>query len=308
MDFSTIFNPESELWGNLIRAVIILMLGWLVARLASNLSKRLGPTVISAHHKVLLTKGIFWAVMIMFLVTALYQMGFQLGVLLGTAGIVSVALGFAAQTSASNLISGLFVLSEEAFQIGDIITVNGTTGEVLSIDLLSVKLRTFDNLFVRIPNETIIRSEVRTITKFPIRRFDLTVGIAYRSDINKARQVLLEVAKRNPLCLDEPAPMVVLQGFNNSSIDIMFAVWSIRENFLALRNSMQEEVKLAFDAAGIEIPFPHVTFYTGAESAPLPIRLVDSDLRVSKPDVEPGQGTTTAEGNNTQEQRSVKDS
>lgn len=277
MDFSPIIDAETELLGNIVRALIILLVGWVIARLASKLSKRLSTTVISAHHKVLLSKGLFWGVFILFLVTALYQMGFKLGVLLGTAGIVSVALGFAAQTSASNLISGLFVLSEEAFQIGDFITVNGTTGEVLSIDLLSVKLRTFDNLYVRIPNETIIKSEVRNITKFPIRRFDLTVGIAYRSDINKARQVLLEVAKNNPLCLDEPAPMVILQGFNNSSIDIMFAVWSARENFLALRNTMQEEVKNAFDEAGIEIPFPHITFYTGAECEPLPIRLVDNN-------------------------------
>ena len=100
------------------------------------------------------------------------------------------------------------------------------------------------------------------------------MGIAYRTNIEHARQVLLEVARDNPLCLDEPEPLIILQGFNASSIDIMFAIWSTRENFLALRNSMQEEVKTAFDRAGIEIPFPHMTFYTGTDCAPLPIKLV----------------------------------
>src|SRR5690606_29127545 len=112
---------------------------------------------------------------------------------------------------------------------------------------------------VRIPNETIIKSEVKTITRFPIRRYDLVVGIAYRTDITLARQVLLEVARRNPRCLDNPEPLVILQGFNSSSIDIQFAIWATQENFLDLRNSIFEEVKQAFDEAGIEIPFPHMT-------------------------------------------------
>lgn len=277
MDYLYLLASEEHILGNVVRALLLALTGWLAARLSARLANRMSDSLISTHHRALLCKAVFWSILLLFMASALYQLGFKLGLLLGTAGIVSVALGFAAQTSASNLISGLFVLSEENFQIGDIITVAGTTGEVLSIDLLSVKLRTFDNLFVRIPNETMIKSEVRTLTKFPIRRFDLNVGIAYRSDINLARQVLMDVARRNPLCLDEPEPMVVLQGFNNSSIDILFAVWSTKESFLALRNSMQENVKKAFDEAGIEIPFPHVTFYTGADCSPLPIRLMDKD-------------------------------
>jgi len=274
MEFETFLTPGANVLVNALRALLLMTLGWIVAQLLSRLSRRINDNILSPHHKILLAKAIFWIVLILFMVTALHQLGFKLGVLLGTAGVLSLALGFAAQTSASNLISGLFVLSEESFKIGDIIAVGPTTGEVLSIDLLSVKLRTYDNIYVRIPNETIIKSEVKTLTKFPIRRFDLIVGIAYRTNIEHARQVLLDVARDNPLCLDEPAPLIILQGFNSSSIDIMFAIWSTRENFLALRNSMQEEVKTAFNRAGIEIPFPHMTFYTGADCAPLPIKLV----------------------------------
>ncbi|MDT8429127.1 MAG: mechanosensitive ion channel family protein [Pseudomonadales bacterium] len=277
MEFEQLLSPGVSLGGNILRAVILLLAGWVTARLLSSLSKRLSDTLISSHHKILLAKAVFWGVLILFLISSLHQLGFKLGVLLGTAGIVSVALGFAAQTSASNLISGLFVLSEESFKIGDTISVAGTTGEVLSIDLLSVKLRTYDNIFIRIPNETIIKSEVRNISRFPIRRYDLVVGIAYRSDINLAREVLLQVASRNPLCLDNPEPLVIMQGFNTSSIDIQFAIWAAQENFLALRNSMFEEVKTAFDAAGIEIPYPHMTFYTGADCAPLPLQIVSGN-------------------------------
>ena len=123
-------------------------------------------------------------------VSALRELGFDLSVVLGAAGILSVAIGFASQTSTSNLISGLFLMLERPFSIGDVIKVDSTTGEVISIDLLSVKIRTFDNLFVRSPNESMIKTQVTTLTKFPIRRADLQVGIAFKEDIERVKEIL----------------------------------------------------------------------------------------------------------------------
>ena len=154
--------------------------------------------------------------------------------------------------------------------MGDIIRVGSTTGEVLSIDLLSLKLRTFDNLYVRIPNESLIKSEVTTLTKFPIRRFDLMVGVAYKEDLEKVSRVLFEVADNNPLCLEEPKPLFIFLGFGDSSLNIQFSVWTEKDNFLELRNSMFLGVKAAFDRENIEIPFPHRTIYTGSTTDPFP--------------------------------------
>lgn len=208
---------------------------------------------------------------------ALGELGFHVGVLMGAAGLFTVALGFASQTSASNLISGLFLIIEQPFVIGDIVRVEDVTGEVLSIDLLSIKLRTFDNLFVRVPNETIIKTKVINLTHFPIRRIDLQVGVAYKEDLPRVREVLAEVADRNPLCLDEPAPVYIFKGFGESSLDMQFSVWTKRENYLALLNSIYLEIKAAFDAAGIEIPFPHRSLYTGSVTDPFPIRIVERE-------------------------------
>ena len=212
----------------------------------------------------------------------LNAIGFNLGVLIGAAGVLSVAIGFASQTSASNIISGLFLVAERPFSVGDLIKVGETTGEVLSIDLLSVKLRTFDNLFVRIPNETLIKSEVTTLTRFPIRRIDLSIAVALKEDIKAVRKVLEKVAEANPLCLDEPKPKFVFLGFGDSSLNMQFSVWVKRESFIELKNSIHEEIKEAFDAESIEIPFPHRSLYTGSVTEPFPIRLVsDAD---SKPE------------------------
>ena len=264
---------------SVLRAVLILTIGILLARLLSTGIGRVVNEHVSTHHEILIRRFIFYLILILFLISALRELGFQLGVLLGAAGVLTVAVGFASQTSASNLISGLFLLGERPFSVGDIIKIGSSTGEVLSIDLLSVKLRTFDNLYVRIPNETLIKSEVTTLTKFPIRRIDLQIGVAYKEDIARVRETLADVADRNPLCLEEPPPLYIFQGFGDSALNMQFSVWAKRENFLDLKNTIHEEIKAAFDAAGIEIPFPHRSLYVGSASEPFPVRIVDTAQR-----------------------------
>jgi small-conductance mechanosensitive channel len=262
---------------SLLRALLVVLAGFAIARLASAALLRVAGGYLDPHQRALMRRGVYYVLLGIFLLTALHQLGFNLGVLLGAAGIVSVALGFASQTSASNLISGLFLIGERPFSVGDIITVGTTTGEVISIDLLSVKLRTFDNLFVRIPNEQMIKSEVTNLTRFPIRRVDLLLGVAYKEDLPRVRAILNEVAERNPLCLDEPAPLYIFRDFGASSLDLQFSVWARREHFLEVRNGLREQIKAQFDAAGIEIPFPHVSVYAGSETGAFPVRLESSE-------------------------------
>lgn len=260
----------------LTRATVTGIVGLLAARIAASTAARLLAGHLDRQHTALVRRGSYHGVLILFVLAALHQVGFDLSVILGAAGIFSVAIGFASQTSASNLVSGLFLLAERPFEIGDVITISGTTGEVLSIDLLSVKLRTHDNLFVRIPNESLIKSEVRTLTRFPIRRADCKVSVAYREDLERVRTILFEVADRDPLCLDEPKPLFILLGFADSGIDIQFSVWAERGNFLEMRTGIQLEIKRAFDEAGIEIPFPHRSLFAGSTTGPLPVQLVNS--------------------------------
>lgn len=258
-----------------LRAALVLVVGWglskiVAARVGSFTSGRVGPQT-----GMLLRRGILYLGILITLALTLHQLDFSLAVLLGAAGVLTVALGFASQTSASNIISGLFLLGERPFSVGDIVQIGGTTGEVLSIDLLAIHLRTFDNVFVRVPNELVIKSEVRTLSRFPIRRYDLQVGVAYKEDLERVRQLLLDVADRNRLCLEEPVPLIIFQGFGDSSVDLQFSVWAARENYLDLRNQISAEVKRRFDEEGIEIPFPHRTLYSGSATEPHPVRIAE---------------------------------
>lgn len=276
---------DPSLWWAVARAAAYLIAGGLLSRVV-----RFGVQRALAHlepgQRVLLARIASYAVLVLFVISALRQFGFDFTVLLGAAGIVTVAVGFASQTSASNLISGLFLILERAVQPGDVVTVGGRTGEVISVDLLSTKLRTFDNLLVRIPNETMVKSEIVSLNRFPIRRVDITVGVAYDSDLGLVQKTLLDVAHRNPLGLDEPAPLLIANGFGASSVDYMLAVWAKSENFLTLRNALTREIKEAFDAAGIEIPFPQTTLQPGA--VPLTVKVVGAE-----PEPGPAAGPTT---------------
>lgn len=257
-----------------VRATIIVVVGLILARLVRRYLGRIAERFADAHQAFVVRQVAYFTILAIVAVSVMRELGFDLSVLLGAAGILTVAVGFASQTSASNLISGLFLMSERPFGPGDAIKLGETVGEVLSIDLLSVKLRTFDNLFVRIPNETLIKSEVTNLTRFPIRRIDIKLGVAYKEDIRRVSRVLFDVSDKNPLCLEEPKPLLIFLGFGDSSIDLQFSVWGKRDNFLDLMNSIKIEIKEAFDANGIEIPFPHRSFYTGSVTDPLPIRVV----------------------------------
>jgi small-conductance mechanosensitive channel len=228
-------------------------------------------------------------------VTVLSQLGFNLTPLLGAAGILGIALGFASQTSVSNLISGFFIMGEQSFVVDDIIEVAGRTGRVMSIDMLSVKLRTFDNKFIRIPNETLVKSEVVTVTRFPVRRIDVMLGVAYKEDLDRVRELLFDVARENPDVLMEPEPVFIFQGYGDSSLNIQFGVWATREKWLKVKNSIHLDIKRALDEAGIEIPFPHRTLYTGSVTDPFPVRLT-SDTLSPAPDTPNGAAGLGAGG------------
>lgn len=212
---------------------------------------------ISPQGHLVIRKAISYGITAIVIITVLQQFGVKLTALLGAAGIAGIAIGFAAQTSLSNMISGLFLIWEKPFKVGDVIIVEGRKGVVESIDLLSMTLRTLDNLSVRFPNETLVKSELVNITKHPIRRFDIYFGVAYRSDPEKVFSILRRVAERNRFVLDEPKPLISFTGFGESQLDFKFGVWHEKDDWIPMRNAILTDLKRELEREGIEIPFPH---------------------------------------------------
>ncbi len=253
--------------------LIIIVFGYTLLQLIALFVRRVMWKNLNPQTKFLINKTIVYTGIVIILLLVLRILNIKVTALLGAAGILGIVLGIASQTSIGNVISGIFLISEKSFEIGDLIRVGDKMGTVYSIDLLSVKLKTLDNLLIRIPNQTMISSEVTNITRFPIRRMDIDIGVAYKEDLKKVIGILRRLAVENPFCLDEPEPLILIKDFGESSINFLYGLWFEKSNYLTLRNSIMQEIKSTFEAEGVEIPFPHITLYTGEATKPFPVEM-----------------------------------
>jgi small-conductance mechanosensitive channel len=252
-----------EIWKGMLSGALIVFLILASFKLIQIFLSRALKGRISEQRAFLMKKLFRYIGFTVAAMTLFNRIGIDLSAVLGAAGILGIAIGFAAQTSVSNVISGLFLISEKPFVVGDVIQVGDAMGIVLSVDFLSIKIQTFDNRFIRIPNETIIKTNVVNITRFPIRRLDVWITVSYKENLEKVKAVLEDVAKNNLFALDNPEPLIVLDKFDASGINILFGIWFEKSNFLNLKNSIMWDVKKRFDQEHITIPYPQMDVHLG---------------------------------------------
>ena len=274
--------PELERYINpatiekFIRIVFILVIGISSIHVITFMLRRSLRKQLSRQRMMLISRTIVYTGYTGLVLIVIKEFNYDLTALFGAAGVVGIVIGVASQTSIGNIISGLFLVGEKSFEIGDVVRIGDKSGTVYSIDLLSIKIKTFDNLLIRIPNQSVISSELINVTRFPIRRLDFQIGVAYKEDLRKVKTILENVARNNPLCLEEPEPYILFQTFGESSITITFGVWFEKANYSAVKNSVFVEVKEAFDREGIEIPFPHISVYAGEASKPFQVNVTQT--------------------------------
>ncbi|MGN0729842.1 mechanosensitive ion channel family protein [Treponema sp.] len=191
---------------------------------------------------------IFYILMAMYI---LGLFGVNLKALWGAAGVAGIAVGFAAQTSVSNFISGLFVLGEKSMKIGDVITVSGTTGTVESAGLLSVKIRTQDNLLVRIPNSSMINSVLTNHSTYKTTRYTFEVQVSYEADLASAMQKIKEIAEDSPLVLKSPAPQIFYDSLGGS-LKLKLSVWLKNCDIISVKNFIYTEIVRRFRQENIK--------------------------------------------------------
>lgn len=187
------------------QAILIALIGLVVLWLAMRITHRSLKDTLPAHLQIIIAKIIRYGGLIVLISTVLTQLGFNVTALLGAAGVVGMAIGFASQTSISNIISGMFLIMENPFHVGDMLEVGNESGIVESIDLLAVRLQTPDGKLIRIPNETLIKSPVINKTFYPSRRVALTVLVDRKYDLAKVMMITqntlqdLLVVKKDPV-------------------------------------------------------------------------------------------------------------
>jgi len=249
-------------------ALLIFIVSYYLAGVLSKLLKRVLERR-EADREVTLLLGTItrWSIIVIGITTAL-QRFFNVTAFLTGLGILGFTVGFALQNIMQNFVSGVILLIEQPFDVGDAVELNGYGGTVLTITLRTTEMRTFDGLIVMIPNADVLSNTITNYTRADRRRIELPVGVSYGSDPAVARQIVLESVKNVPGFLGDPEPMVVFHTFGGSSVDMSAYFWintSVTNPFAA-KDAALELIKAALEKQGIEIPFPITTVYMQSES------------------------------------------
>jgi small-conductance mechanosensitive channel len=248
-------------WENLFKligAIIIFAIIFVIYKLLLRAIKKIPAEKTTPQRTAILKRTVKYLFYTVTVIYVLSLFGIKLSAIWGAAGIAGVAIGFAAQTSVSNLISGLFVITEGALKIGDTIIVDGVTGVVDAINLISVRIHTYDNQMVRIPNSTIINTNLTNNSYHKTRRLTLQVSVSYDTDMEQALQALSKAPALCPTVISEPAPAVWFDGFGSSGLTMTVAVWFESSDFLQTKNDLHIAIKKVLDQAQITIPFNKV--------------------------------------------------
>src|SRR5690554_170324 len=242
----------------LIGAILIWVIGsWIVRKLIKAAKKIMIKRELEESLQKFLLNLLGWILKILLVLTILSQIGIETTSFAAILAAAGLAIGMAMQGSLANFAGGVLIMIFKPFKIGDYINAQGESGTVKEIEIFTTKLTTPDNKEVIIPNGSLSNGNTTNFSTEDTRRVDFTFGVGYDSDIKKTKEVIMSVIQSNPSILKEPAPSVNVSELADSSINFLTRVWVKKEDYWAINFDTIERVKEAFDAAGIDIPYPH---------------------------------------------------
>lgn len=240
----------------LVGALLIFMLGWWLSGIIANIFTRgMERTKVDEGVRTFLNSCIKIVIKIIVIITTLATLGMNVTTLVAALGTAGVTIALALKDSLSNFASGVLILFNRTFKVGDFIEINGQTGTVRRIELMFTTLATADNKRLVIPNSVITANMIVNYTAKSVRRLDLNVGVAYGSDILVVKKAILAALKN---CGDvnwDKDPIVGISSFDDSAITFDIKVWVNTKTFNASRYAINENILAELRKAGVEIPF-----------------------------------------------------
>lgn len=240
----------------LVNAVLLAAIGWFAVKFATNLcGKFLKRTKIDPILHAFILSICRIAMLVLLAISVLDVLGVPTTSLITSLGAVGLAVSLAIKDSISNLAGGVVLLLVKPFALGDYIEMGSVSGTVTEIGLVNTILTTPDNKRIYIPNDIVSKSQITNFSAEPVRRLQNIFSIGYNDDFDQACEVISKVLKKSPLVLTDPAPVVRMFSHSPSSIDIVCRVWVNTQDYFELDFWLKEQVKRAFDEAGIAIPY-----------------------------------------------------
>lgn len=240
-----------------ISAILILFVGWYAIKIINNVVRNLmAKREMEITLANFLSNLLIWLLKALLFITVVSRLGVETSSFVALLGAAGLAVGLSLQGSLSNFAGGILIILFKPFKAGDVIEAQGVIGTVKEIQIFTTRLLTADNHTIFIPNGALSNGNIINYTLEGKRRVDITIGIAYGSDIKKAKEVIQEVLKSNSLVLNDPQPSVMVADLADSSVNLAVRPWCKAEDFWSVRCAIIEECKYALDKNGIEIPFP----------------------------------------------------
>jgi len=246
---------------DLLVVVFTMVVAVIIAKVVSLNIRRTLADKLKRDELEILVKIVNVVILGIAFVSVLPLLGLNLSGLLVAGGIAGIVIGFASQSVVSNLISGLFLMSERPIKIGDAVNISGVGGVVADIHVMSTIIRTFDGVYVRMPNEKVFTSNIMNYHANVARRFEYVVGIRYSDDADKAIQIIKEIIEGHPLALVNPAPNIFVDNLGDNSVNIIVRVWAPSTQWYGLKMELLWKIKTSLEENGIEIPFPQRTLW-----------------------------------------------
>ena len=260
-----LINILWTIFPNLVSALVLGFVGWWVIKLinlgvAKFFEKREYDRTLETFLEDFISNGL----KVLLFVMVITQVGVETSSLIAMLGAAGLALGLALQGSLSNFAGGILILIFKPFKVGDFISAQGSEGTVKQITVFNTKLNTFGNQEVIIPNGNLSNDKITNFSSEGIRRENLIIGIGYSSNIQKAREIILGLCDQdeNIMTKEGKEAQVVVTELADSSVNLAVRYWVSADTFWPTRFKMIEEIKIAFDREGIEIPFPHRVMIT----------------------------------------------
>ncbi|MGE4325170.1 MAG: mechanosensitive ion channel family protein [Pseudodonghicola sp.] len=241
------------------KALLVLIVGWIISGWVSGMARRrinktpqIDPTLGN-----FVASTIKWIILAIVLVAIMGIFGIEATSLVAILGAASLAVGLALQGTLSDLAAGVMLVIFRPYKLGQFVNIGGTSGTVKDLTLFTTELATGDNVQIIIPNGKAWGTVITNFSANPTRRVDLTFGIDYGDDINRAMEIILETARADGRVLSDPEPWVRVTNLGDSSVDITTRLWCSAADYWDLKFALLKGVKEAFDKGGISIPYPH---------------------------------------------------
>ncbi len=255
---TTIGSLAVEYTVSVIGAIVLLIVGFMVA---GQVRKLVYKAIKKTKHgdetlARFVAKAARYAVLALVIVMVLSQFGVQTASIIAALGAAGLAIGLALQGTLQNVASGLVLLLLRPFKVGDYIESSAVSGVVQEIGLFATELKTPDGLYVLAPNSEVWGTPITNYSREKTRRFDLSIGIGYQDDIDKAMTIMKQLVEKEKRILADPEPFLFVDSLGDSAVGVTCRVWVNSPDWWETSRDLTKVAKLAFDKEGISIPFP----------------------------------------------------